>query len=158
LSATANQTKQRMIATIYSPFAAIQRRRKKTKAERRAQKAFRTITFIVGFFALLWSPYYIVATIYGFCKEGCIPSVIYTLSYYMWFVSDVGTWGDTEGTECTSQRVGKNPRCQQNVCSNTRWQRRLLPTRCEVHSVPPLPPNPPGAHLWFTFRFYRLVE
>uniref|UniRef100_A0A914VFR4 G-protein coupled receptors family 1 profile domain-containing protein n=1 Tax=Plectus sambesii TaxID=2011161 RepID=A0A914VFR4_9BILA len=90
LSATANYTKQRMMATIYTPFAAIQRRRKKTKAERRAQKAFRTITFIVGFFALLWSPYYIVATVYGFCKEGCVPPIIYTISYYLCYLNSSG--------------------------------------------------------------------
>lgn len=38
----------------------LSRSRKSTKAERRARKAFRTITFIVGFFAILWSPYYIM--------------------------------------------------------------------------------------------------
>lgn len=37
--------------------------RKRTKAEKRAHKAFRTITFIVGLFAILWSPYYVVVCI-----------------------------------------------------------------------------------------------
>ncbi|KAF1748130.1 hypothetical protein GCK72_024597 [Caenorhabditis remanei] len=49
-----------------------------------------TITFIVGFFAILWSPYYIMATVYGFCKGECIPSFLYTLSYYMCYLNSSG--------------------------------------------------------------------
>uniref|UniRef100_A0A1I7XCY7 G_PROTEIN_RECEP_F1_2 domain-containing protein n=1 Tax=Heterorhabditis bacteriophora TaxID=37862 RepID=A0A1I7XCY7_HETBA len=49
-----------------------------------------TITFIVGCFAVLWSPYYIMATVYGFCKGECIPSFLYTLSYYMCYLNSSG--------------------------------------------------------------------
>jgi hypothetical protein len=48
------------LQALFAPISTFQRRRKKTKAERRAHKAFRTITFIVGLFAILWSPYYVV--------------------------------------------------------------------------------------------------
>jgi hypothetical protein len=68
-------TRERMISSLLAPISnALTRNRKRTKAERRAHKAFRTITFIVGLFAILWSPYYIVATVYGFCKD-CIPGI-----------------------------------------------------------------------------------
>ncbi|VDO11571.1 unnamed protein product [Brugia timori] len=54
---------------------------KQTKAERRARKTFRTITFIVGYFAILWSPYYVVVSFYiVICKF---------LQPYMDFVSSV---------------------------------------------------------------------
>lgn len=55
-------------------------------ARRKARKAFRTITLILGSFALLWSPYYIVATVYGFC-ERCVPHALYIVSYYMCYVN-----------------------------------------------------------------------
>ncbi|CAK5021454.1 unnamed protein product [Meloidogyne enterolobii] len=81
----ANQS-SKFLQTLFSPISLFQKRRKKTKAERRAQKAFRTITFIVGLFAILWSPYYVVATVYGFCRE-CIPMFLYNLSYYMCYLN-----------------------------------------------------------------------
>jgi len=59
----ANQS-SKFLQTLFSPISLFQKRRKKTKAERRAQKAFRTITFIVGLFAILWSPYYVVVRIF----------------------------------------------------------------------------------------------
>ncbi|KAF7638093.1 G_PROTEIN_RECEP_F1_2 domain-containing protein [Meloidogyne graminicola] len=77
----------KFLQTLFSPISIFQRKRKKTKAERRAQKAFRTITFIVGLFAILWSPYYVVATIYGFCRGNCIPMFLYNLSYYMCYLN-----------------------------------------------------------------------
>ncbi|KHN82192.1 putative muscarinic acetylcholine receptor gar-1 [Toxocara canis] len=90
ISSLSALTRDRMVHTIFAPFSAFQRQRKQTKAERRAHKAFRTITFIVGFFAILWSPYYVVATIYGFCRGQCIPAPIYTLSYYMCYLNSSG--------------------------------------------------------------------
>ncbi|CAL2050315.1 unnamed protein product [Caenorhabditis brenneri] len=83
-------TREKVISSIFAPIAVFNRRRKQTKAEKRAHKAFRTITFIVGFFAILWSPYYIMATVYGFCKGECIPSFLYTLSYYMCYLNSSG--------------------------------------------------------------------
>lgn len=69
------------LQALFAPISTFQRRRKKTKAERRflvlffssliifydfrAHKAFRTITFIVGLFAILWSPYYVVVSKFG---------------------------------------------------------------------------------------------
>ncbi|GMR62706.1 hypothetical protein PMAYCL1PPCAC_32901, partial [Pristionchus mayeri] len=88
ISSIGNFTKERMISSIFGPI--ISRSRKPTKAEKRAHKAFRTITFIVGFFAILWSPYYIMATIYGFCRGECIPTMLYTLSYYMCYLNSTG--------------------------------------------------------------------
>ncbi|KAK0397291.1 hypothetical protein QR680_002068 [Steinernema hermaphroditum] len=48
------------------------------------------IPLIVGFFAILWSPYYVMATVYGFCKGECIPPLLYTLSYYMCYLNSSG--------------------------------------------------------------------
>ncbi|GMT35158.1 hypothetical protein PFISCL1PPCAC_26455 [Pristionchus fissidentatus] len=88
ISSFGSFTRERMITSIFSPI--ISRSRKPTKAEKRAHKAFRTITFIVGFFAILWSPYYIMATVYGFCRGECIPTTLYTLSYYMCYLNSTG--------------------------------------------------------------------
>uniref|UniRef100_A0A1I8B5P3 G_PROTEIN_RECEP_F1_2 domain-containing protein n=1 Tax=Meloidogyne hapla TaxID=6305 RepID=A0A1I8B5P3_MELHA len=82
-----NNQSSKFLQTLFSPISLFQKRRKKTKAERRAQKAFRTITFIVGLFAILWSPYYVVATVYGFCRGSCIPMFLYNLSYYMCYLN-----------------------------------------------------------------------
>ncbi|KAI6214538.1 hypothetical protein M3Y94_00279900 [Aphelenchoides besseyi] len=90
ISSFTKDTSERVISSLFSPIAALNRGRKRTKAERRAHKAFRTITFIVGLFAILWSPYYVVATIYGFCKGECIPSLLYNLSYYMCYLNSSG--------------------------------------------------------------------
>ncbi|KAH7731953.1 G protein linked acetylcholine receptor isoform a [Aphelenchoides avenae] len=90
---TRNATEQ-VLSSLFKPISVVQgltgRNRKQTKAERRAHKAFRTITFIVGLFAILWSPYYIVATVYGFCKGECIPAFLYNLSYYMCYLNSSG--------------------------------------------------------------------
>lgn len=69
-----------------NPTSILNRKRKVTKAERRARKAFRTITVIVGTFALFWSPYYIVATIYGFCPD-CVPAPLFLTSYYLCYLN-----------------------------------------------------------------------
>ena len=64
------------------------------------------------------------------------------------------------GTECTSQRVSKNRRCQRVFVSQETsrlplcWQRQYLPTRCEVHFVPPV--SPTGVHweCWSSNSFF----
>jgi hypothetical protein len=60
------------------------------------------------------------------------------------FSPEAGTWWDTGvqnvprsawvKTDVASQQMSRLPFC---------WQRRFLPTRCEVHSAPPLPPQVP---------------
>lgn len=60
LSNITRDTTERILNSLFSPITAFNRGRKRTKAEKRAHKAFRTITFIVGLFAILWSPYYVV--------------------------------------------------------------------------------------------------
>uniref|UniRef100_A0A914C990 G-protein coupled receptors family 1 profile domain-containing protein n=2 Tax=Acrobeloides nanus TaxID=290746 RepID=A0A914C990_9BILA len=90
ISNITRDTTERILSSLFSPVTAFNRGRKRTKAEKRAHKAFRTITFIVGLFAILWSPYYVVATIYGFCKGECIPAVLYNLSYYMCYLNSSG--------------------------------------------------------------------
>ena len=77
------------LINILNPAFLLPKRRKKTKAEKRARKAFRTITIIVGAFAIFWSPYYIVATIYGFCAD-CVPSAIFITSYYLCYLNSSG--------------------------------------------------------------------
>lgn len=71
---------------IFSPSWLQNWRRKRSREERRARKAFRTITVIVGAFALFWSPFYLLATIYGFCAS-CIPPFLFTTSYYMCYLN-----------------------------------------------------------------------
>uniref|UniRef100_A0A915HQA3 G-protein coupled receptors family 1 profile domain-containing protein n=1 Tax=Romanomermis culicivorax TaxID=13658 RepID=A0A915HQA3_ROMCU len=58
-----------------------------TRAEKHARKAFRTITIIVGTFALFWSPYFLVATFYGFCSTTCVPNVLYFFTYYLCYLN-----------------------------------------------------------------------
>ncbi|KRY20739.1 putative muscarinic acetylcholine receptor gar-2 [Trichinella patagoniensis] len=59
---------------------------RKSKSENRARKALRTITVILGAFVAFWTPFYVLATIYGFCED-CVPKTVYVVSYYLCYMN-----------------------------------------------------------------------
>ncbi|CAI2348027.1 unnamed protein product [Caenorhabditis sp. 36 PRJEB53466] len=77
--------------TVLAALNFFQRKKEyKSRSENRARKALRTITFILGSFIILWTPFYVLATIYGFC-ETCKASpsfnTLYTISYYLCYMN-----------------------------------------------------------------------
>ncbi|KAF1762490.1 hypothetical protein GCK72_010752 [Caenorhabditis remanei] len=77
--------------SVLSALNFFQRKKEyKSRSENRARKALRTITFILGSFIILWTPFYVLATIYGFC-ETCKASpsfnTLYTISYYLCYMN-----------------------------------------------------------------------
>lgn len=66
--------------------SAVSKGPRKSKSENRARKALRTITIILGAFVVFWTPFYVLATIYGF-DPTLVPDWLYATSYYMCYLN-----------------------------------------------------------------------
>uniref|UniRef100_A0A914I6G0 G-protein coupled receptors family 1 profile domain-containing protein n=1 Tax=Globodera rostochiensis TaxID=31243 RepID=A0A914I6G0_GLORO len=87
------QRRQRQRRKSRAGLTAQQRKLSKSshsRSENRARKALRTITVILGTFTLFWTPFYVLATVYGFC-ERCSSSAgfqaLYTISYLLCYMN-----------------------------------------------------------------------
>lgn len=65
-----------------------EKRKVEVKNRRRARKALRMISFILGAFVASWTPYHVIIIVKGFCDVPekdytCINSHLYNFAYYM---------------------------------------------------------------------------
>uniref|UniRef100_A0A5K3FSJ2 G_PROTEIN_RECEP_F1_2 domain-containing protein n=1 Tax=Mesocestoides corti TaxID=53468 RepID=A0A5K3FSJ2_MESCO len=70
----------------------VETRKIEQKKEKRARKALRMISFILGAFVVCWTPYHVVIIIKGFCDVprlgySCINEHLYNFAYYMCYMN-----------------------------------------------------------------------
>ncbi|RXG61020.1 putative muscarinic acetylcholine receptor gar-2, partial [Armadillidium vulgare] len=76
---------------IFVPFNKIKSKKRKkafdrkTKSENRANKALKTISFIMGAFVACWTPYHIIAIMESFCL--CTNSHLYMFFYFLCYAN-----------------------------------------------------------------------
>lgn len=61
--------------------------KRKNKSKNRAQKALRTITFILGAFVVCWTPYHVIVLIASFCEKCHINARFYEFSYWLCYMN-----------------------------------------------------------------------
>lgn len=77
---------------LFQNWKSAEKHKTERRKRRRARKALRMISFILGAFVICWTPFHIVIIIKGFCdipSEGysCIDVHLFNFAYYMCYMN-----------------------------------------------------------------------
>jgi hypothetical protein len=125
---------RRLLSVMASARGSSRRRRRKSstvaasRSENRARKALRTITVILGTFTVFWTPFYVLATIYGFCKSCSASStfnLVYSISYCEFLLSAIFCLNLAMFDHYLLGQVGSGRTLQKKV-AQVRFAQRLI--------------------------------